>query len=124
MKVPWKNPYIGICLLQTIFVVSGCRSAPGQPGSVGHATHPTAMPAADTVEIKQMTFIPQEIAVNKGGKVVFINRDMVTHDITEMNKTWHSSALKVGESWVFIAEKTVGYFCSIHPVMKGRIVVR
>lgn len=123
MKVRWINACTGISLLQIMFVASGCGPLPSEPALAARA-HPGAMLAVDTIEIKQMAFIPQEIVVNEGGKVVFINRDMVTHDITEMNKTWHSSALKVGESWVFVAEKTAGYYCSIHPVMKGRIVVK
>ncbi len=36
-----------------------------------------------TVEIRNMKFVPDSITVNKGDEVVFVNRDMVTHCVTE-----------------------------------------
>ena len=77
-----------------------------------------------TVEIKQMKFVPQELELQKGDTVVFINRDLLTHDVTETpGKAWTSSPLSPNASWTMVAEKTSDYYCSIHPVMKGRLIV-
>src|SRR5690606_764818 len=82
------------------------------------------IPAIHKVEMKQMKFIPAMLTVNKGDTIIFVNHDMLTHDVTEeASKAWSSSPLKVNEAWKLTATESVNYFCSIHPVMKGKIVV-
>jgi plastocyanin len=78
-----------------------------------------------TVEIQGMKFQPAEITVQKGDTVVWINRDMVDHDVTEeKNKEWTSSVLAPGKSWSMVAEKGADYFCSLHQVMKAKLIVK
>jgi plastocyanin len=77
-----------------------------------------------SVEIKQMKFVPEKITVHKGDTIAWINNDIVVHDITEeKKKEWSSSALPVGKTWQKIIDKSDDYFCSIHVVMKGKIIV-
>jgi plastocyanin len=77
-----------------------------------------------TVEIKQMKFDPAEITVHKGDTIVFENKDMVAHDVTEeKNKAWTSGQLAPNASWKMVADKNSDYFCSIHVVMKGKIKI-
>lgn len=77
-----------------------------------------------TVTIDNMKFTPETITVNKGDKVTFINKDIVAHNATEINNVWHSPTLQNGQSWTFTPEKTSDYYCSIHVVMKGKIIVK
>ena len=78
-----------------------------------------------TVEIVQMKFKPAEILANKGDKIVFINRDMVAHNVTETSgKSWKSPDLATGKSWSMTVTKSAAYYCSLHPVMKGKITVK
>jgi plastocyanin len=78
-----------------------------------------------TVEIKQMKFQPAELIVQKGDTVVWINNDIVAHDVTEeTNKAWTSSLLPVGNSWSLVATESADYYCSIHVVMKGKLIVQ
>jgi hypothetical protein len=59
----------------------------------------------------------------KGGRVVFVNRDMAAYDVTEeTNKTRTSSVLQTGEYRTLVATQSAGYFCSIHVVLKGKII--
>ncbi|MGN6618077.1 MAG: plastocyanin/azurin family copper-binding protein [Ilyomonas sp.] len=75
-----------------------------------------------TVEIKQMKFNPAEITVHKGDTIVFENKDLVAHDVTEeKDKAWTSGSLAPNASWKMVADKNSDYFCSIHVVMKGKI---
>jgi plastocyanin len=77
-----------------------------------------------SVEIRQMKFFPEVITVHAGDTVAWINNDIVVHDITEeKNKAWSSSPLPVGSTWQMVANNSVDYFCSIHVMMKGKIVV-
>ena len=88
---------------------------------------PEKNPGAEThtVEIVQMKFKPAEILVKKGDKIVFVNHDIVTHNVTEATgKSWRSPDIKAGKSWSMVAEKNAAYFCAFHPVMKGKITVK
>jgi plastocyanin len=72
-----------------------------------------------------MQFNPAELTVHKGDTVVFVNHDMVTHDVTEeASKAWTSSMLPANESWTMEATQSANYYCSLHPVMKGKIIVQ
>ncbi len=78
-----------------------------------------------TVEIKQMKFHPAELIVKKGDTVVWINKDLVAHDVTEeSNKAWTSSLMPVGQSWSLVVTKSEDYYCTIHVVMKGKLTVQ
>jgi plastocyanin len=81
-------------------------------------------PKVHTVEIKQMKFQPSELKVQKGDTVIWINQDIVAHDVTEASaKAWTSSVLNTGKSWKMVAAQSFDYYCSIHVVMKGKLIV-
>ncbi len=83
------------------------------------------MPKVHTVEIKQMKFQPAELIVQKGDTVVWINNDIVTHDVTEQSsKAWTSSLMPAGQSWSLVVTQSADYYCSIHVVMKGKLTVQ
>ena len=77
-----------------------------------------------TIEIKQMKFSPETLNAKKGDKVIWVNADIVEHDVTELSrKEWASSKLATGASWSMIVTKSEVYFCNLHVVMRGKIVV-
>jgi len=81
-------------------------------------------PQVHTVEIKDMKFQPATLKVRKGDTVLWINRDLVTHDVTEENrKEWSSSPIPSGKSWQMKVTQSADYYCSIHQVMKGKLLV-
>jgi plastocyanin len=90
---------------------------------LGFCSPEKVKPKAYTVEIIQMEFRPAMLKVHKGDTVVFVNKDIVDHDATEVNKAWNSPPLATGDSWKWIATKSADYYCSIHLVMKGQIIV-
>lgn len=72
-----------------------------------------------------MKFIPDSLVVKKGDEVVFVNRDMVNHCVTEVEKkSWTSGIIPAGESYLLVAKENTSYFCAIHTVMKGKIIVQ
>ncbi len=82
-------------------------------------------PKMYTVEIKQMKFQPSELTVAKNDTVVFINKDLVEHNVTEeSNKAWTSSSLPNGASWRLVVLNSANYYCTIHPVMKGKLKIQ
>src|ERR1044072_8498545 len=100
--------------LSVIFLLISCHSTPGK---TIHKVY--------NVEIKQMQFQPAELLVQKGDTVVWINHDIVAHDETEQaHKLWSSGPLAPGESWSLVVTQSADYYCSIHVVMKGKLIVQ
>lgn len=83
----------------------------------------TYTPKKATVVIEQMVFTPAELTVHKGDTILFINKDIVAHDVTEKDEKWKSPALKMDDSWSMVATNSFDYFCSIHVVMTGKVKV-
>jgi plastocyanin len=78
-----------------------------------------------TIEIRQMKFDPAELTVKRGDTVIWINNGITAHDVTEQpGNEWTSSSLAVGSSWQMIATRSADYYCSIHVVMKGKLIVK
>ena len=72
-----------------------------------------------------MKFQPAELKVKRGDTVVWVNNDLVTHDVTEeTNKLWSSGPLPAGKSWKIAVRQNAEYFCSIHVMMKGILIAR
>lgn len=81
-------------------------------------------PEAHTIEISEMKFHPEKITVQIGDTVIWVNHDMVTHCITEeVTKAWTSANIPHDSSWKMVVKTSADYFCAIHQVMKGKIVV-
>lgn len=74
------------------------------------------------VEIKQMKFVPEQIEVNPGDSIRWINKDIVVHNVAdEISDVWASPDLKTGESFSIEVSTAGSYKCTLHPVMKGKI---
>jgi plastocyanin len=82
------------------------------------------IPKSHMVSIRAMQFQPAELLVHQGDTIVFMNQDMLVHNITEeKTKAWSSQSLANGESYKIVISESVDYYCSLHPVMKGKILV-
>lgn len=83
-------------------------------------------PAAISVTIDNFSFTPKEITVSKGTTVTWINHDDVPHTIVSTDKKFKSTALDTDEkfSFTFSDSGAYGYFCSVHPVMTGKVIVK
>lgn len=105
---------IGIILL----IVAGCTNKKNKESQAVH-------PQRDTVYIENMKFNPAELTINAWDTVVWVNNDIVAHDVTVYpDKTWSSDTLHTGQSWHTTIEVSTDYFCSIHPTMTGKITVK
>ncbi|HVY73611.1 MAG TPA: plastocyanin/azurin family copper-binding protein [Puia sp.] len=94
------------------------------PGCSEHPKQKAYVPKTDTVMISQMKFQPAELTVHAGDTVVWVNKDMVVHDITQAPVgTWSSGPLASGKSWKMAVQQSDDYYCSIHVVMTGKVVV-
>lgn len=81
----------------------------------------------NSVVIQNFAFSPSNLTVKAGTTVTWINQDSTTHTITSDNGAFQSSEdLNQGSNYTFTFSKagTYPYHCSIHPNMKGTIVVQ
>jgi plastocyanin len=79
------------------------------------------------VVIDNFSFSPQTFAVPVGGTVTWTNRDNVAHTVTSADNQFKKSpVLKAGQRFsnTFATVGTYSYFCSIHPRMTGKIIVK
>jgi plastocyanin len=77
--------------------------------------------------IDNFSFSPKTFAVSAGGAVTWINHDNVPHVITSADDQFKKSpVLKTGQRFsnAFATAGTYSYFCSIHPRMTGKIIVK
>jgi plastocyanin len=91
------------------------------------AAVPAGPPAAGAeVKIDNFSFTPATLTVAVGTEVTWTNRDDIPHTIVSDDKTIKSKALDTDEKFTYTFTKpgTYSYFCSIHPKMKGTIVVQ
>lgn len=79
-----------------------------------------------TVQIKDFAFVPALINIKPGTTVTWINADEDPHTVTASNKGFHSAALDTNGkfSMTFKTAGSFAYFCSLHPHMVGKVVVK
>lgn len=86
-----------------------------------------ATPSAQRVEviISKLSFQPASKTIGKGSTIVWRNQDTVSHTVTAEDGSFNSGAIVAGDMFVqrFDKVKTYTYSCSIHPEMKGTIIV-
>ena len=79
-----------------------------------------------TVAIKGFAFMSQVITVPVGTTVTWINQDEDPHTVTANDKSFHSAALDTDDkySFTFTHPGEFAYFCSLHPHMTGKVIVK
>jgi plastocyanin len=81
---------------------------------------------ANVVTIDNFSFTPKELTVAVGTTVKFVNHDDIPHTVVETNKVFRSKALDTDDSYsyTFATAGSFDYFCSLHPHMVGKIIVK
>jgi len=89
------------------------------------AIHPVAAEPL-TIKIDNFTFTPPEVTVSAGTSITWVNNDDIPHTVAATNKEFKSKPLDTEEkfSFVFGAPGSYDYFCSLHPHMKARVIVK
>ena len=78
------------------------------------------------VTIQSYAFSPSTVTVNKGDTVTWLNKDSVTHRIVANDGSFDLGDQASGSSvkFTFTKSGTFNYYCSIHPSMKGVVIVK
>lgn len=104
-----------------LVLISGCSYG----GTKGTTTTPQTGGAGNAVSIENLSFNPTTVEVKVGDTVTWTNNDGVSHTVTG-DSGLDSGTLAAGATYskTFDAAGTYEYGCSIHPDMKGTVVVK
>ena len=77
------------------------------------------------VSIADMVYEPARVEVSAGSTVRWTNEDAVVHTVTARDGTFNSGVMKTGDEYslTFDEPGTYEYFCAIHPLQGGQVVV-
>lgn len=110
------------CAALLVVALAGC-AAPSAPAGTA------------VVVIKDLRFVPQEVRIKQGETVKWVNEDDTAHTSTSADFSadattqppgaWTSKPMNPGQSFQrkFETAGTFPYACSIHPYLKGTVVV-
>ena len=118
-----------LVLLATLALIAaaGFPSLASASRSAGPGSAPQKMV---TVEIRAFKFEPATLTVNVGDTVEWKNDDIVPHTATadgEAQKpTFDSGTIQTGATWRYLARNKgkYNYTCTLHPNMKGELIVQ
>ncbi|WP_170311758.1 cupredoxin domain-containing protein [Sulfitobacter sabulilitoris] len=101
------------------------RSAVLAPLAAVFVPTPARSALRHEVVIRNMAFQPASLSIRPGDSVTWVNRGLSRHTVTGTQGRWNTGVLPPGSAATvtFTELGTHAYFCSIHPSMKGRIIV-
>ncbi|MFL6621130.1 MAG: cupredoxin family copper-binding protein [Sulfurifustis sp.] len=83
--------------------------------------------AAETkiVTIENLQFQPVTLTVKQGDTVVWRNADLFPHNVVAQGGAFRSPEIAANGRWTYTAKQKgeFGYACTLHPSMKGTLIV-
>lgn len=109
---PWRQMTLAGTMMAALLLIS---AGPARP-----------QPEGPRVEIKAHGFGSAVLIVRPGTTVTWINHDDDPHTVTSTENVFRSPGLDTDEtySYTFTKPGTYTYFCTLHPMMTGKVVVR
>ena len=107
--------------------------AAGDPGQSGGALQDSGGGGGGaktiTVNMENIEYVPRDVSVPVGGKVVWTNTDGTAHTVTKEEgpgKPFDSGNMDQGAKFeqTFTERGKINYVCNIHPNQTGTITVR
>ena len=86
---------------------------------------PVTAATVHTVTIDGFAFKPPSVVVKQGDSVEWRNDDPVPHTATAKDAALDSGEIAAGGRYRFVARKKgrFTYLCTLHPIMKGELIV-
>jgi plastocyanin len=91
---------------------------------VAFAADRAAAPKTVEVLVDGTTYAPASVTVHRGQRVTWVNRDPFPHTVTARG-AFDSGDIAAGSKWSYTPAKAGrwDYICTLHPNMRGTIVV-
>jgi plastocyanin len=109
-----KRPLLAVFVRTLCAVQAGIAMA----NPVWAATH--------TIVMEGVAFKPETLTVQRGDSVVWLNKDVFPHTATAGDRTFDSGEIAPTKTWKLLAKKSgrFAYVCTLHPTMKGALIVK
>ncbi len=105
-------------------VVVSVKATSGGKTVTGSTSFTPRLARKITVVEKDLAFTPGTVTVSAGDIVRWVNRDAFDHRVVIAGRDLGLQHAGVTVSWTASGSGTVNYRCSIHPLMKGKVIVR
>jgi len=98
----------------------------GVPSVVPIVTPPVFSGSVENLRMLEFTYLPMVLTVSPGTMVNWTNGDKVPSDVVSNDGLFNSGSMATGASYnyVFTTAGTYEYHSSLHPTMKGKIIVQ
>src|SRR5574340_1001381 len=118
-KHPGRAAALGLILaaVTSTVLVTAAADAPTPAGTA----------VISRVSISNFSFQPAVLTVKAGTRVTWANHDSTPHTVTSSDKRFSSSGgLDTNDQYSVLFDEpgTYEYFCSLHPMMTGKVIVR
>ena len=109
--------FCGVLVMASGSVVGHAKYAPEASQQQMHET---------TITIDNFSFMPHDITVSAGTTVVWLNHDDVPHTVVSTDGIFKSKALDTDDKFAFTFKDagTFEYYCSVHPKMTAKVIVK
>lgn len=109
-----------------LLAASNIAAAPARDSAEQRGTRRATAAKHHVIVIRQVTFEPKVLTVRVGDTIEWENKDIVAHTATSDRKGFDSGIIAPGATWTYTAKRkgTYTYTCTLHPNMKGELIVR
>lgn len=124
---PARRTLLAAFALTPLLLVGTTRRGVAATNDTGNAATSAKGAPSYRIDIHNFAFAPKELTVPAGARIVWTNLDDEPHTIVSAAGAFKpSQALDTNDSFATVLDKpgTYAYFCGIHPMMVGKIVVR
>lgn len=113
-------------MVSTTTVNAAPPSPPNGTGGVPSAVAAPQSAAGPRIEIEKHKFSLSTVTVPVGATVTWVNHDDDAHTVTSTTALFRSPGLDTDDtfSYRFTKSGTYQYFCTLHPLMVGTVIVR
>ncbi len=129
MRTMLSRSFLVILVVLSLIAAVSLAACSGGYGSTKPTTASktsTVPVSANSVDLASFAFSPGTITVKVGTTVTWTNKDGTTHTVTSDTGAFDSGNLAANGkySYTFSAAGTYPYHCTIHPYMKGTVIVQ
>ena len=112
--------------LSAVVSLAACSGGYGSSNPTTTSKTSTAPASASSVDLANFAFSPATITVKVGTTVTWTNKDGTAHTVTSDTGAFDSGNLAANGkySYTFSTAGTYPYHCTIHPYMKGTVIVQ
>ena len=125
----WRLAVFGVTTFGALAVATWAPAGQAGPGvAAGQMVQAVAVaaPTGPRIEITKHKFNHPTLTVPAGTTVTWLNRDEDVHTVVSTTLAFKSAGLETDEaySYKFTKPGVYEYFCTLHPLMTGKVIVK